>query len=73
MSHLTCYVLSESALGFYKVVKKHLGPLPVLISASDTPMECVKLVDIRVKFGKLGSVVLQQVLVCKIGSNVISW
>ena len=71
-SGATCHVLSESALGFYEVVKEHSGPLPVLMSASDTPMECVKLVDIRVKFGKLGPVVLQQVLVCKIGFNVVS-
>ena len=65
-------MLSESALGFYEVVKEHSGPLPVLMSESDTPMECVKLVDMRVKFGKLGPVVLQQVLVCKIGFNAIS-
>ena len=71
-SGATCHMLSESALGSYEVVKEHSGPLPVLMSASDTPMECVKLVDIRVKFGKLGLLVLQQVLVCKIGFNVIS-
>ena len=60
------------ALGCYEVVKEHSGPLPVLMSASDTEMECLGLVDIRVKFGKQGPVVLQQVLVCRIGFNVIS-
>ena len=65
-------MLSYDALGCYEVVKEHSGPLPVLMSASDTEMECLGLVDIRVKFGKLGPVVLQQVLVCRIGFNVIS-
>ena len=71
-SGATCHVLSNDALGFYEVVKEHSGPLPVLMSASETPMECTKLVDVRVKFGKLAPVVLQRVLVCKIGFNVIS-
>ena len=39
---------------------------------SDTAMECLKVVDIRVKFGKLSPVILQDVLVCKIGFNVVS-
>ncbi|CAE7356130.1 GIP [Symbiodinium sp. CCMP2592] len=71
-SGATCHVLSVASLGFYEVVKEHSGPLPVLMSASDTEMECLGLVDIRVKFGKLGPVVLQKVLVCQIGFNVIS-
>ena len=71
-SGATCHVLSYDALGCYEVVKEHSGPLPVLMSASDTEMECLGLVDIRVKFGKLGPLVLQQVLVCRIGFNVIS-
>ena len=71
-SGATCHVLSDDALGFYEVVKEHSGPLPVLMSASETPMECTKLVDVRVKFGKLAPIVLQRVLVCKIGFNVIS-
>ena len=71
-SGATCHVLSDDALGFYEVVKEHSGPLPVLMSASETPMECTKLVDVRVKFGKLAPVVLRRVLVCKIGFNVIS-
>ncbi|CAE7840586.1 GIP [Symbiodinium sp. CCMP2592] len=71
-SGATCHVLSVASLSFYEVVKEHSGPLPVLMSASDTEMECLGLVDIRVKFGRLGPVVLQKVLVCQIGFNVIS-
>ena len=71
-SGATCHVLSHDALGCYEVVKEHSGPLPVLMSASDTEMECTKLVHIRVKLGKLGPLVLQRVLVCRIGFNVIS-
>ena len=71
-SGATCHVLCADSLSHYEVVKEHSGPLPVLLSASETPMECTKLVDIRVKFGKLAPVVLQRVLVCKIGFNVIS-
>ena len=73
-SGATCHVLAHDALGCYEVVKEHSGPLPVLMIASDTPMECTKLVqvDIRVKLGKLGPLVLQRVLVCHIGFNVIS-
>ncbi|CAE7039615.1 unnamed protein product [Symbiodinium sp. CCMP2592] len=71
-SGATCHVLSVASLSFCEVVKEHSGPLPVLMSASDTEMECLGLVDIRVKFGRLGPVVLQKVLVCQIGFNVIS-
>ena len=65
-------MLSDQALPLYEVVREHLGPLPTLLSASDTAMECLKVVDIRVKFGKLSPVILQDVLVCKIGFNVVS-
>ena len=71
-SGATCHVLSDQALPLYEVVREHLGPLPTLLSASDTAMECLKGVDIRVKFGKLSPVILQDVLVCKIGFNVVS-
>ena len=40
-SGATCHVLSYDALGCYEVVKEHSGPLPVLMSASDTEMECL--------------------------------
>ena len=71
-SGATCHVLSDQALSLYEVVREHSGPLPTLLSASDTAMECLKVVDIRVKFGKLSPVILQDVLVCKIGFNVVS-
>ena len=71
-SGATCHVLSHQALPLYEVVREHLGPLPTLLSASDTAMECLKVVDIRVKFAKLSPVILQDVLVCKICFNVVS-
>ena len=71
-SGATCHALSDQALSLYEVVREHSGPLPTLLSASDTAMECLKVVDIRVKFGKLNPVILQDVLVCKIGFNVVS-
>ena len=43
----------------YEVVREHSGPLSTLLSASDTAMECLKVVDIRVEFGKLNPVILQ--------------
>ena len=68
-SGATCHLY---ALSLYEVVREHSGPLPTLLSASDTAVECLKVVDIRVKFGKLNPVILQDVLVCKIGFNVVS-
>ena len=48
--------------GQKQTMRKHLLQ-QTLLSASDTAMECLKVVDIRV---------LQNVLVCKIGFNVVS-
>ena len=72
-SHLSRAVRSRVVfVRGYEVVREHSGPLPTLLSASDTAVECLKVVDIRVKFGKLSPVILQDVLVCKIGFNVVS-
>ena len=37
-SGATCHVLSDQALSLYEVVREHSGPLPTLLSASDTSM-----------------------------------
>ena len=45
-SGATCHALSDQALSLYEVVREHSGPLPTLLSASDTAMECLKVVDL---------------------------
>ena len=71
-SGATCHVLSVASLECYEVVKKHDGPPPKPIDASDNEMSTIGMVDVRVKIGKLGPVVLQNVVVCDIGVNFLS-
>ena len=42
------------------------------MDASDNEMSTISLVDVKVKFGKIGPVVLQNVIICDIGFNVLS-
>ena len=55
-----------NATKYYEIVKRHEGP-PRLVDASDNEMSTVSLVDVKVRFGKLGPVVLQNVIICDIG------
>ena len=71
-SGATCHILSVNATECYEIVKRHEGPPPRLMDASDNEMSTISLVDVKVKFGKLGPVVLQNVIICDIGFNVLS-
>ena len=71
-SGATCHILSVNATECYEIVKRHEGPPPRLMDASDNEMSTVSLVDVKVRFGKLGPVVLQNVIICDIGFNVLS-
>ena len=71
-SGATCRILSVNATECYEIVKHHEGPPPRLMDASDNEMSTISLVDVKVKFGKLGPVVLQNVIICDIGFNVLS-